>query len=81
MMTAVEWLEEHMKKVNWIDRKLSERMDIIQQAKEMEKEQIVDAYTKGADDEYELHINPHLMKREDVDAEQYYNETFKPGEQ
>jgi len=45
--TAVEWLEEHIKKVNWIDKKLSERMDIIQQAKEMEKDQMLQCYEDG----------------------------------
>jgi len=43
MKTAVEWLEEHIKKVDWIDKKLSERMDIIQQAKEMEKAEKIKA--------------------------------------
>ena len=47
MKTAAEWLEEHIKNVNWIDKKLSERMDIIQQAKQMEKEQIEQAYFDG----------------------------------
>jgi hypothetical protein len=38
--TPIEWLEEHIKKVNWIDKKLSERMDIIKQAKEMDKKRM-----------------------------------------
>jgi hypothetical protein len=65
--TAIEWLEEHIKNVNWIDKELSERMDIIQQAKEMEKEQIIDAYQTS-------HISM-------MTAEQYYNENYKNKEQ
>ena len=40
--TPIEWLEEHIKKVNWIDKKLSERMDIIKRAKEMEKTMVTE---------------------------------------
>jgi hypothetical protein len=57
--TAVEWLVE----------KLDQNFDyvadtIIQQAKEMEKQQIKDAYKFGISDEY------------GIGSEQYYNETF-----
>jgi len=41
---------------------------LVQQAKEMEKEQIKDAYNFGIKDEYV------------IGAEQYYNETFKSEE-
>jgi hypothetical protein len=76
MKTAVEWLEEHIKKVSWIDKKLSERMDIIQQAKEMEKEQIMEAYMKAkleCIDTFGLNVMKHKIIN---DTEQYYNETF-----
>jgi hypothetical protein len=56
--TAVEWLESEMLKPN-----LSMK-DILDQAKEMEKQQIIDAYEKG---KYSF----------GKDAEQYYNEQFK----
>lgn len=58
MKTAVKWLHELSKqreldKFDW------------QQAKEMEKEQIMDAYKAD------------LYPCSDEDAEDYYNETFK----
>jgi hypothetical protein len=68
--TAVEWFESMLK--NW-DVLLPEiKKAIIEQAKQMEKEQIVNAYlqkrTKGD--------ISHVVKTWDK-AEQYYNETFK----
>ena len=63
-MTAVEWLEEQMK--TWGDLPRWQRDEIIQQAKEMEKKQIVEAYRVGW-------LN-YLPK---TNSEQYYNETFK----
>ena len=41
----------------------------------IEKEQVMDAYSTGADDEYEHHVNL-SVKREDIDCEKYYNETY-----
>tara|TARA_R110000868_G_scaffold87158_1_gene243978 strand:+ start:958 stop:1269 length:312 start_codon:yes stop_codon:yes gene_type:complete len=46
--------------------------EIIQQAKEMEKQQIEQAFADGVDDEYEWHIN----NQPRTNAEDYYNETF-----
>ncbi len=60
--TAVEWLEEMMNVNGNISVYFQEILD---QAKEMEKEQIVDAYMKWYDG-----INDNV-------GEQYYNETFK----
>jgi hypothetical protein len=80
MKTAVEWLVDKLKSQGLLIGEPN-NLVAVRQAKEMEKEQIRDAYTQGADDEYEFHTNPHLMKREDVDAEEYYNETFKQQEQ
>ena len=57
--TAVEWLIEMF---NITNVKLSHHTLIIEQAKEMEKEQIIDAYETS-------HISM-------MTAEQYYNETF-----
>ena len=69
-MTAVEWLEEelkaNLKKV--ILEGDSELMEsLFEQAKEMEKEQIKNAFTNGD-------CNGTF---ETINAEQYYNETFK----
>lgn len=58
MKTAVEWLVNELQIFA-----TEEEMNIIQQAKEMEKQQIIDAYQTS-------HISM-------MTAEQYYNETFK----
>jgi hypothetical protein len=54
MKTAVEWLYDLSK-----EREL-DRFDL-EQAKEMEKEQIIEAYCEGNDN---------------ISAEQYYNQTY-----
>jgi hypothetical protein len=66
-MTAVEFIEEYLKfKGIIIDDKTIPQVlvGVINQAKEMEKQQIDDAWDKG---KYSF----------GKDAEQYYNETFK----
>lgn len=66
--TAVEWLAEQITTVKWRMSDVTDRNSIIEQAKEMEKEQI---------------IRTHLMarcydnKNSVTEAEEYYNETFK----
>jgi hypothetical protein len=57
--TAVEWLVEQYKKVGGISISMAE------QAKEMEREQIKNAWLNS------------LTKGDFNSAEQYYNETFK----
>ena len=67
METAVEWIEGYLKKFNHIQESLSLRK-AFEQAKEMEKKQIIWAHgiqMKG--------VNNHKC----VTGEQYYNETFK----
>jgi hypothetical protein len=64
--TAVEWLES-LYYPNYIPK------EIFDQAKEMEKEQIENAFSDGVDDEYEYHINSEPRKN----SEQYYKEKFK----
>jgi hypothetical protein len=66
--TAVEWL------LNAIETKNGEEFssyysEFIEQAKEMEKEQIVDAYDYGS------------LRSGCEEGEQYYNETYGGGEQ
>jgi len=72
--TAVEWFEIELKdnlgkiviNQNW---QLLEKL--INEAKEMEKEQIIEAYLKN-------HLQGCWMKNTPEEyAEQYYNETFK----
>jgi hypothetical protein len=61
--TAVEWLVEQCPRIETIVA-----YNILEQAKEMEKQQIINAYQKGFNNAY---FNNPLSK------EQYYNETFK----
>jgi hypothetical protein len=74
MKTAVEWYNQQI-----VDRQNGNgdsrsRDEIFEQAKEMEKEQIMDAHEEG------FYSPPFRMSRR-REAEQYYNETFKQQEQ
>ena len=67
--TAVEWLADNIMPMipfHTLEYR-NNFIKFIDQAKEMEKEQIIDAYYQGDADSDNIH----------VDAEQYYNETFK----
>ena len=64
VQTAVEWLEEHLNK--WSDGRLYLPPHLFEQAKQMEKEQIVQSIINCA---YEYKITYD-------EAEQYYNETY-----
>lgn len=65
-LTAVEWLIEEMSKYGYAHTfKLYKKQ--IEQAKEMEKEQIIHSHLDGQS----------LVSCKDEYAEQYYNETFK----
>jgi hypothetical protein len=57
--TAVDWLVDKLKE-NGVDF-WQEEIEMIEEAKEMEKQQIIDAYNNG----------------DNRSAELYYNETFK----
>ena len=60
--TAVEWLLNEIKAKDWWYVPQSMKDESIDQALEMEKEQIIEAYSNGDDN---------------ISAQQYYNETFK----
>jgi 3-mercaptopyruvate sulfurtransferase SseA len=65
METAVEWLVENLiPKPNWVQRK------VIEQAKEMEKEQIKEANLFG----WREALDESVFS---LDTDKYYNETFK----
>lgn len=72
--TAVEWLIQQIEKdsdIIFYERNLHPYEEYIEQAKQMEKEQIMDAYLKN-------HLQGCWMKNTPEEyAEQYYNETFK----
>ena len=65
-MTAVEWLVEELKSRSIDLNKWNS--DLVEQAKEMEKQQIIDAVNFGDE---RGKITTYST------AEQYYNETFK----
>jgi hypothetical protein len=73
MKTAVEWLVEQLDGERHLTENEIKRL--IQQAKEMEKDNVCDAwddgYNKGMRDRIEKISNPV------GNAEQYYNETYK----
>ena len=72
-MTAVEWLEQQLgSKIADANIRISapKFYELINQAKEMFEQQIIDAYSKGCK-------NPLLYSTHKEKAEQYYNETFK----
>ena len=62
-MTAVEWLQNELFTEEYMRNNLFE---IFEQALEMEKQQIIDAYIEG----YSSNAG---------DSEKYYNETYKPS--
>ena len=64
--TAVEYIIEKLQSTQWEYTPWPERRKIIEQAKQMEKEQIVDAHYQG----YRNDIGTTEV------SEQYYNETY-----
>ena len=66
--TAVEWFYEEI----WKQFGFSCSSNILEQAKEMEKQQIMDTYKESAEDWSEL-----SRKTINKLSEQYYNKTFK----
>ena len=79
--TAVEWLVDQFKEYDFSE---DDGMYLIkipswlltekeEQAKQMEKEEIVKAFDEGQECEYQYHIN----SAPKYDSESYYNETYK----
>lgn len=72
MKTAVEWLVDNYLDLSDEYNNLS-LQEIVKQAKELEKKQIIDAFKK--------HRNSKFKNSDEIDwtksAEQYYNEKFK----
>ena len=73
--TAVEWLIDQLTETNflWLSGKpeMNKLIKIIEQAREMEKEQIIESYCKGSLD---MSNDENIFPRET--SEQYYNESF-----
>ncbi len=72
--TAIEWLENKCSEFETIYDSLPSRLyEYIQQAKEMEKQQIIDAFDRGIQEQTARGLfNNHKIKT----PEQYYNETY-----
>ena len=64
--TAIEFLFEEIKKLTGLN--IANDEPIIEQAKKMEKQQIIDAYKSGRTD---------VINKNNINPIQYYNETFK----
>ena len=78
-MTAVQWLVKHLSERGYIQAPSFGHSIIdkaIKQAKQMEKEQIEDAYADGVDDEYEYHINNEPRKNTEEYYLKKYGKTF-----
>lgn len=65
-MTAVEWLTEKVNSKEWQDMYIWHKEEVFKQAKEMEKQQIIDANEDASTNEL----------GEFLTGEQYYNETY-----
>lgn len=72
-MTAVEWLESKMPTAF---KELTINKELLQQAKQMEKRQIKNAFLSASKDSC---IDPLEDKHYEPEAEQYYNETYQKG--
>ena len=80
-MTAVEWLIKELKDFGYYTYNLEK---LCEQAKEIEKQQIMDARLngfmisgEGYNGEYPYEGKDKNIISKEIDNEQYYNETFK----
>jgi len=79
MKTAIEWLDEQLQIMDsksfnnliQIEMGRDNYKQVIEEAKEMEKQQIIDAHFKGQREDIDF------INEAEQEAEQYYNETFK----
>ena len=71
-LTAVEWLVEQLAPSVSLQQKYID--ELLEKAKEMEKEQIKISWVSAWQDSM---VNPLEYKYYELEAEQYYNETFK----
>jgi len=69
--TSIDWLMEQLYKKGFIKEvDGNEPINLMNQAKEMEKQQIIDAYSQGSLDTYK-------KEPKNGQGNKYYNETFK----
>ena len=70
MKTTIEWLE-HMLSIILNEEQLKQIAYTIEQAKKMERQQIMEAYQKGI-----YNGSTNWGYGNEITSEQYYNETF-----
>jgi len=70
---SVEWLIQQVKSKDWQDMFIWHKEEIFQKAREMRKQEIMDAHHCGRNFEYKY---PASDKTYNESAEQYYRETF-----
>jgi hypothetical protein len=79
--TAVDWLLEQVNNKGWGDYMISIPVEVIEQAKEMEKEQMIDfAFNFYYDFCNKTGVPFNLISENRINAEDYYNETFNNDE-
>lgn len=74
--TAVDFLKHKLMYLNFHPIIVADILDWIEQAKQMEKEQIKNAFKDGIQ-ESDNREYARMHNRDYVNAEQYYNQTFK----
>ena len=62
--SSIEWLMVKIHTTDWVNNTRQQKLEIFEQAKEMHKQEIMDAYKFGISDEYV------------IGSEEYYNKTF-----
>jgi hypothetical protein len=83
MKTAVEWLHIEFQKRfpketnEMYNNNQFDYEDMIIKAKEMEKQQIVNAFNEGIQEMIGRNNSHIICKHSDISAEQYYEQTFK----
>jgi hypothetical protein len=65
--TAIEWLEDNLISEPWVEEHFKHNSECWDKAKEMERQQIIDAYNTS----FILRDKPYST------ADKYYTETFK----
>ncbi len=74
MKTAVEWFAEQLGITEIVGPEYSGLIRIYAEAKEMEKDHIIEAFAKGSDEESDYHGFQFITPDKAIE---YYNETFK----
>lgn len=77
--TAVNWLFEQVNNLDWRNLQGDKKLEIFEQAKAMEKEQIIDAQMDMFNNTNKIKFGlDYLNKRDAAEeyAEQYYKETY-----